>query len=134
MKPSIYNPRLVLLVLRIGISFAFFYAAIASILHPTEWTAFLPSYMTTIIPATTLLLILSIYQIILAIWLIIGWKILYAAVLSALTILGIIAANLSAFDITFRDVTIFFAAAALPLIAAVPVKAKCALVDLASPD
>lgn len=107
------NIKLVSLFLRIGIAFTFLYAAIDGFLNPDSWIGFLPPIMTNIVPGEILLPIFSVYEIILGLWLLSGWKSFYPAVLSAATMVGIIVSSPSQFIITFRDVAIFFSALAL---------------------
>lgn len=104
------------ILLRVGIAFTFFYAAIFSFLNPGDWVGFFPRFLRSIIADNLLLLFFSFYEIVLGFWLISGGFQFYSAVLSALTILGIIIFNLGALDIVFRDVGLFFAALALALL------------------
>lgn len=99
--------------LRFGIAFSFLYTAVSSFLSPNSWIGFFPMFLRDLIPANILLLIFSIFEIILALWLISNKAIFYASILSSFTLLGIIIFNFSSFDIVFRDVTILFAALAL---------------------
>ena len=101
--------QLASLLLRLGIAFSFAYASIAAFINPTSWIGFLPTFLQN----NTFLNIFSTGEIVLAIWLISGWKTFYPALLSALAMLGIIIFNLGALDIVFRDVTILLAALAL---------------------
>lgn len=107
------NHDLVLLLLRIGIASVFLYAAVAATVNPLNWIGYLPQYLGNIIPKDILLKFFSFYEFILGIWLLTGWKTFYSAVLSVLTLFGIIVTNLGIFDITFRDVAILFSAIAL---------------------
>ncbi|MBS3119554.1 hypothetical protein J4475_01905 [Candidatus Woesearchaeota archaeon] len=111
------NNNLSELLLRLGLAFAFAYAAIASFVNPTSWLGFFPAWMTGIIPGSILLQMFSVLQIIIAVWLLSGWKVFYAASIYALMVLGIVVFNIGAMDIVFRDVTIFFAAVALAAMA-----------------
>ena len=104
--------KLISFLLRIGISFSFFYAAIASFITPTNWIGFLPNFLRS----DMILTIFSIYEILVGLWLLSGWKVFYPAILSALSMLGIIIFNFGALDIVFRDVAILFAAVALALL------------------
>lgn len=107
------NPKLVLLLLRIGIASVYLYAGVAAIISPNDWIAFLPPFINNFIPASQVLLLVSVMQILLGIWLLSGLKTFYAALVAGGMILGIILINLNALDITFRDFTIFFASLAL---------------------
>jgi len=101
------------ILLRFGIAFTFFYAAIFSFLNPNDWIGFFPLFLRNIFPAGLMLAGFSFYELILGFWLLSGKFQFYSAVLSAFTILGVIVFNLGAFDIIFRDVGLFFAALAL---------------------
>jgi hypothetical protein len=107
------NGKIVSLLLRIGLSSVFIYAAVATTLHPDDWIWFFPVILRNLVPHPLLLTGFSIYEVVLSIWILIGWRLLYAATLAALTLLGIIVSNLAVIDIVFRDFAIFFMAAAL---------------------
>lgn len=107
------NKSLVSFFLRLALASVFLYAAIASLLTPSNWIGFLPTWLKDIIPGAALLIIFSVYEIILSLWLLSGKKIIYPSVLSAITLLLIIIANIAQLDILFRDIAIFFSAIAL---------------------
>jgi uncharacterized membrane protein YphA (DoxX/SURF4 family) len=107
------NPQLASLLLRLGLAFVFAYAAINSLLYPNDWVGYLPHGLTIVIGATVALVLISIYQLVLVVWLLTGKKVRYVAILCALTLAGITVANIGVFAITFRDVGLFFAALAL---------------------
>lgn len=105
--------KAVLILLRIGIAFGFFYAAIFSFLNPDSWIGFFPLFLRNIFGAEILLLFFSFYELVLGFWLLSGRYGFAAGLISAATLLGIIVFNLGALDIVFRDVGLFFAALAL---------------------
>ena len=107
------NTRLASLILRLGLAFAFLYAAISSLINPLAWAGFIPFVVKGLLPEKALLMSFSIFQIILGLWLLSGKKAFYAAVLSALTLAVITVANLNSLIIVFRDITILFSAVAL---------------------
>ena len=107
---------LAIFFLRIGIAFAFFYVAISSFLNPISWIGFIPKFVELFVPAQTFLYGHAAFDMLLGIWLLTNRKIFYAAILSALTMFGIIIFNLSAMDIIFRDVAIFFSCVALAVL------------------
>ena len=102
-----------LILLRLGIAFGFFYAAIFSFLNPNDWIGFFPLFLRDFFDANPLLNAFSFFEIILGFWLISGKWLAASAAFSALSIIGIIVFNLGDFDIVFRDVGLFFAALAL---------------------
>ena len=101
------------LLLRVGLAGVFLYAAVSGTLYPDNWIGYLPQFLRNFIPAKTLLTVFDVYEIILSIWLLSGWKIFYSAVLSSLTLFGIVITSLGVLDITFRDFGLLFAAIAL---------------------
>ncbi len=102
--------------LRVGLALVFLYAAIASFLNPGAWEAYIPSFVGVIVPISLFLMLFSLYEIVLALWLLSGKYTFYAAVLAAVTLLGIIFPNITDLDVIFRDVAIFFGAVALALL------------------
>lgn len=109
------DPRvsLVSFLLRAGLAAVFLYAAVAAFIEPDAWIGYLPIFLRHIFPANLLLAGFSTYQILLSLWLLSGKRAFYAALLAALTLVGIIAANIGALDIVFRDFAILFSALAL---------------------
>ena len=99
--------------LRSGVATVFLYAAIASFLQPDAWVGFFPFWLRNLISENFLLVSFSIYQLVLAGWLLSGKKIVFAAELSWLTLLSIIVANYGFLDVLFRDIAILFSAIGL---------------------
>lgn len=104
---------LVSILLRVGVALAFLYAASASFVTPTSWIGYFPEFLRRLVPAEILLPLFSIYEVLLAFWLLLGKKTVYAAGLAALSLSTIVIFNLGALDIVFRDVPIIFAVMAL---------------------
>lgn len=105
------------LLLRLGLAAVYLYAGISGLIDPQAWIGFMPQFVGKILPATTALLLFSIFQIALSIWLLSGWKTRYAAILTALTTAALMVVNLGALIVTFRDIAIIFAALALAVMA-----------------
>lgn len=108
--------KTVLILLRLGIAFGFFYAAIFSFLNPNDWIGFFPIFLRNFFGAGLILPAFSFYEIILGFWLLSGKYGFAAGLISAATFLSIIVFNLGAFDIVFRDVGLFFAVLALAIL------------------
>lgn len=106
-------PHLPALFIRLGLATVFLYAAIASTLNPTDWVGYLPDIMTAFLPAETVLMTFSVVELALAVWLLSGVYVRYAAVVSLLMLGGIVVSNFALFDISFRDLGLMFAALAL---------------------
>lgn len=113
---TIEQYKLASLLLRIGLAFVFLYAAIASFLDPNSWIGYFPLFLRQLMRPQILLSGFSVYEILLAIWLLSGKYAFYSASLTGLTLSGIIIPNLGAWDIIFRDVGLLFAALALAVL------------------
>src|SRR5690348_2761368 len=101
------------LLLRIGIASAFIYAAVASLLTPDNWIGYYPIFLRHLLPQNLLLGGFAFYELVLAVWLILGKYTFFASILSALTLSSVVIFNLGQIDIVFRDVAIIFAAISL---------------------
>ena len=106
-------PHLPALFIRLGLATVFFYVAIASTLNPTDWVGYLPAILTVFLPAETLLMAFSVVELALAVWLLSGVYVRFAAVASFVMLGGIVISNFALFDISFRDLGLMFAALAL---------------------
>ncbi len=115
MKIAMNNQKLVLILLKLSLASVFLYAAAAATLQPYNWIGYIPDILRQKFNSQVLLTLFSLYQLILSLWILSGKKLFYAALLSSLTLLAIIAANFSQIDILFRDFAIFFAALALTI-------------------
>jgi len=103
------------LVLRLGVAFSFLYPPYAALRDPSSWIGYFPQFVHALPIDTTLLLhAFGVVEVVIALWLISGWRVAYPALLAALLLLGIVAFNLNQLDVLFRDLTI--AAAALALV------------------
>jgi uncharacterized membrane protein YphA (DoxX/SURF4 family) len=105
------------LLLRVGLAIVFLYAAISSFISPREWIGYLPGLLTEHVAGTTLLHVFSVYELLLAAWLLSGVYTRWVALLCAATLAGIVTANFSLFAISFRDIGLIFAALALAALA-----------------
>lgn len=110
------NEKLVSLLLRVGLASVLLYAAVDSFINPSEWVGFFPAWTRAIVDGNVLLWFFSAYELALGMWLLSGKMMRYAGLLSAATFAGIVVANLSAFDLVFRDMTMVFSALALAVL------------------
>ena len=100
-------------LLRVGVATVLLYAASASLIDPNSWIGFLPGWMRTMMPPKILLTAFSIYEILLALWLLSGKRTFEASLLAALTLFAITITNFRILEIVFRDIAIMFGALAL---------------------
>ena len=104
------------LVLRLGVAFSFLYPPFAALRDPLSWVGYFPDFVRAL-PVDTLLLLhtFGVVEVVIALWLISGWKTRFPAALAVLVLIAIVALNLNQFDILFRDLTIVAAALTLVL-------------------
>lgn len=100
-------------LLSIGVAFAPLYAAISGFAHPENWIGFFPAFMQGIAPDSVLLGIFGAIEIILAIWILSGWKTYVPSVIIFIVMMSIVLFNFTLMDIVFRDITIGLSALAL---------------------
>ncbi len=105
--------QLASLMLRIGLAAVLLYASVSSFITPADWIGYLPHFLTSRVPGTLLLHVFSVYELLLALWLLSGLYIKFAALIAALTFGGIILTNTGLLAVTFRDITMVFASLAL---------------------
>jgi uncharacterized membrane protein YphA (DoxX/SURF4 family) len=101
------------LFLRLGLAIVFVYAALSSLVSPRDWVGYVPNFIQLILPAEVVLVGLSVVELVLAVWLLSGVYVRYAAVVAAALLAGVTISNLSLLPISFRDIGLFFAALAL---------------------
>jgi len=95
-----------------GIALTFLYAGISALTHPYDWIGFVPNFV-KILPVgkPTVLMAHSIFEMLLAIWILSNKWVKWAGLIAALDILSIVILNgLGALPITFRDIGLVFMA------------------------
>ena len=96
-------------LLRLGLAFTFVYAAISGFIQPENWVGWLPEFVRSEIWLNAF----GVFEILMGLWLLSGWEILWAGLISGAALLGIAIFNLGAMLIVFRDVGLAAAAFAL---------------------
>lgn len=112
-KPTSNNPAVASMIIRVGLAAVFLYAAIDAFKEPNAWISFIPAFSTKFIAAKTALDLISVFQIGVAIWLVTGKYLTYAALTAIGLLAGIMVFNPETFLVTFRDIGLIAAAAAL---------------------
>lgn len=108
--------KLAIWFLRIGLAFVFIYASIEIYLSPDNFLKYIPRYILDIIPINLFLHSFGIAEVLLAVWLLSGWKGQYPSFLSLVVMVGIVVFNMEYFQVLFRNVAIAFGALALLLL------------------
>lgn len=103
------------ILLRIAIAFAFIYPAFAAIGDAYSWVGYFPSFLLNAVSphATILLHAFGVLEVVLAVWILFGRRILVPSGIAVFLLLLIVAFNPSQFPILFRDIALAFAAGAL---------------------
>lgn len=99
--------------LRVGLAFVYLYASVEIFIAPEKFLKYIPQFMMTAIPTEIFLPAFAVIEVVLAAWLMSGWKCEYPSLLSVLMMAGIVAFNMDYFSILFRNVAIGFGAMAL---------------------
>ncbi|OGY99585.1 MAG: hypothetical protein A2945_02985 [Candidatus Liptonbacteria bacterium RIFCSPLOWO2_01_FULL_52_25] len=113
MNTSPHSVRATTIILRWGLAFVFFYAAIAGLVRPEDWVVFFPKFLRDMLPQQFLLTGFSLFEIFLAAWLFWGKKLVWSAAVSVAMLVGIVVFNFDLMPIVFRDIGLMFAALAL---------------------
>lgn len=103
------------LVLRAGLAFAFLYPPLNALADPNAWIGYFPSFVLGIVPELVLLHGFGLVEILIALWLLSGWKIFWPAALATLMLCGIVFFDSSEFQVVFRDLSIAAIGIALAL-------------------
>jgi len=105
--------RLAHIVLRLGVAFAFLFPAINAWFDPNSWIGYFPDFVHGYVPDLVLLHAFGAVEIVLALWILSGWKIRIPALVAVAVLGGIIIFDSVDFQVLFRDVSIAAAALAL---------------------
>lgn len=100
------------LLLRFAIALSFAYPAIAALSDPESWLGYFPAFL----PSSFLLLhAFGVLELIIAVWILFGTRIVIPSVAAAAILVAIVVFNIRQFDILFRDLALALAALALAL-------------------
>ena len=100
-------------ILRGGLAFSFLFPAINAFFDPYSWIGYFPVFMRGFVSDAVLLHSFGVIEIIIALWILSGWKIFWPSLISFMMLVGIVFFNLSQFQIVFRDLSIAAIALAL---------------------
>lgn len=105
--------NLVSLILRVALALSLLYPAIVGFINPLNWIGYFPSFLLNSSSGNLFLIVFGIFEIILALWILSGWKIIHSSSIAFVLLILIVLLNLSQFIILFRDVSIALSALAL---------------------
>lgn len=98
-------------LLRASVAFAFAYPAISAWSEPFTWLGYVPGFardMAAMVGMSDILLLhaFGVLELVIALWLLSGWRIFLPSVAAAGLLLFIVVVNPSEFPILFRDLSI----------------------------
>ncbi len=102
-------------VLRVGAAFAFLYPPLNAAYDPDSWIGYFPWFVHGYVPEPLLLHGFGVLEVIIALWILSGWKIFWPALLATVMIVSIVAFNIPQMQILFRDLSIAAITLALAL-------------------
>lgn len=105
--------KLAVWFLRVGLAFVFAYASYEICVNPANFLKYTPSFILNVVPENIFLYTFGVAELVLAVWLLTGWKAEYPSIISVMLMVGIIVFNPEYFQILFRNVAIGFGALAL---------------------
>ena len=105
-----------LLVLRVGVAFAFLFPALNALVDPFAWIGYFPPFTRGIVSDTLLLHVFGAVEILLALWVLSGWRIFWPSAAMTAMLLGIVVFNPNEFQILFRDLSIAAMSFALAMV------------------
>ena len=103
-------------VLRAGIAFSFLYPPISALYNPYSWLGYFPEFTRGFVPDMVLLHAFGVIEVIIALWILSGWKIVWPSLAATAMLLTIVVLDFSQFEVVFRDLSIAAAALSLALI------------------
>jgi hypothetical protein len=93
------------MLMRAGLAFVFLYPAVNALSNPDSWIGYFPRVLRDAgIPEEVLLHGFGAIEVVLALWLLSGWKIFWPALLAAVSLGVIVVVNPNQFEVLFRDV------------------------------
>ena len=104
------------LLLRLGVAFAFLYPPIAALSDPMSWIGYFPPFILDL-PLDPLVILhgFGVIEVIIALWILSGWKIFLPSLAATVMLLAIVVWNLNQFDVLFRDLSLAAMSLALAL-------------------
>ena len=102
------------LLLRIALAFAFLYPAYGFFTNPNDWVGYIPAFVKGFgLSQDMLLWTLTGGHVIIALWILSGWRVFIPSFGAAIFLIVVVYFNLKQLDILFRDISLAIAALAL---------------------
>lgn len=104
-----------ILLLKIGIAFAFIYPALSAFIDPSQWIGYVPLWVDSLIPREIFLPIFSTIEIVVALG-VLFWNNPIPSIVAGMMLVSIVIFNRSEFSVVFRDLSIATMAFGLALL------------------
>lgn len=104
-----------LLLLKVGVAFAFLYPAISSFIDPSAWIGYVPTWIDSFLPREIFLLIFSPIEIVVALG-VLFWDKALPSIVAGVMLISIVVFNSNELSVVFRDLSIAIMAFALALL------------------
>ena len=93
-------------LLRLGVAFAFLYPPLNALADPDAWIGYFPAFVKGYVPDLTLLYAFGVLEVVIALWILSGWRIFWPSIVAAGMLFGIVVFNMPNFQVLFRDLSI----------------------------
>lgn len=104
-----------MLVLRLGLAFAFLYPAISAVFYPDDWIGYFPDLLKGYVPDTILLHAFGVTEAIIGLWIIWGKRLFIPSLVASIYLVLIVLLNWQGMQVLFRDISILGMSLALLL-------------------
>ena len=94
------------IALRVGVAFTFLYPPVNALVDPYAWIGYFPLFVRGYLPDEVLLHAFGVVEVVIALWILSGWRIFWPSVAATAMLLGIVAFNMPNFQVLFRDLAI----------------------------
>ncbi|KKW11496.1 MAG: hypothetical protein UY50_C0012G0015 [Parcubacteria group bacterium GW2011_GWA2_49_9] len=102
------------LLLRIALAFAFLYPAYGMWTNPNNWLGYIPALVRDVgISQGVLLMLIAGVHLIIALWILSGWKIFLPSLVAAVFLGSVVYFNQNQLNVLFRDISLALVALAL---------------------
>ena len=102
------------LLLRLALTFAFFYPAYGFWTNPNDWLGYIPAFMRNVgLSQDVLLMLIAGFHLVLALWILSGWRIFLPSLIATVFLGSVVYFNWNQLDILFRDISLALAALSL---------------------
>ncbi|MBI4093931.1 hypothetical protein HY417_03125 [Candidatus Kaiserbacteria bacterium] len=102
--------------LRLGLAFAFLYPPLNALVDPLSWIGYFPPFLRGYVPDLLLLHAFGAVEIVLAVWILSGWRIFWPSLAAAGMLLSIVVFNPGNIQVLFRDISLAAMALALAML------------------